>query len=196
MNLKAFSEGISTGSNYESFAGKVEKVIAPKGIQRPQSIKNAVIYLRKVLAGKEIPDQVTAARKAINDYMKKTIWTDEFLKKYGKVKRAEEGKFFSKVFTTKYPTKKALTAVEKIATSGLAKEKAAVDILKVVKAENKSLMKSLTKAAAKNLLPKIVGLLGLGLVGVELYKRVQGLISKEAGKEFGEFYHKDVGWYS
>ena len=195
MNLKAFSEGISTGSNYDSYAGEVKKVFLPKGIKRPQSIDNAVIYLRKVLEGKEIPDQVTMARKEIKDYMQKTVWTDEFLAKYGPAKRTQEGKFFSKVFTTRYPTKKALTAVEKITKSVKTKEKAAVDILKVVKAENKSLMKSLTKAAAKNLLPKIVGLLGLGLVGVELYKRVQGLISKEAGEEFGEFYHKDVGWY-
>ena len=196
MNLKAFSEGISTGNDYQSYAGEVKKVIAPKGIQRPQSVKNAVIYLRKVFEGKEIPDQVTAARKEIKNYMKKTVWTDEFLKKHGAAKRTQEGKFFSKVFTTKYPTKKILNAVEKIAASVKTKEEKAVGILKVIKAQSASLKKALTKAHTGALLKKIVPLLGLGLVGVELYKRVQGLISKEAGEEFGEFYHKDVGWYS
>ena len=194
MNLKAFSEGISTGSSYDSYAGKVEKVIAPK-IKRPATVEEAIKQLRNVLKGKVGPENVPKMKQIVKAWHQ-TVWSKKFLERVKKTSiRDQEQKFINTVLRTQYPTKKALTTVEKIAASGLAKEKAAVDILKVVKAENKSLMKSLTKAAAKNLLPKIVGLLGLGLVGVELYKRVQGLISKEAGAEFGEFYHKDVGWY-
>ena len=195
MSLKAFSEGISCGNSYESYAGKVEKVIAPK-IKRPAAVEEAIKKLRNVLKGKVGPENVSQMKQIVKAWHR-TVWSKKFLERVKKTSiRDQEHKFINTVLRTKYPSSKLLTKVEKIAASGVAKEKAAVDILKVVKAENKSLMKSLTKAAAKNLLPKIVGLLGLSLVGVELYKRIQGLISKEAGEEFGEFYHKDVGWYS
>ena len=192
--LKTFSEGISTGSNYESFAGEVKKVIAPK-IKRPAAINNAVKYLRAVLKGEASPEHVKDIKKVIYDYRKK-VWTSkEFLEKHGQKIRADEGKFFNKVYATKYPSVKLVTTVEKITKSGKTKEKIAAEILKTVKAGNKSLARYMTKAKVVQLLPGVIKLLGLGLIGVALYKRVMGEISKEVKDEFGEYYHPSVGWY-
>jgi len=192
--LKPFSESISTGggSRYQSYAGKVTGA----NIKRPAAVEEAIKYLRNVLRGKESPAKVTAKRKIVAAWHKK-VWSKDFLTRVKKVSiRDQEHKFINTVLRTKYPSTKILTKVEKIAKSAKTVETRAADILKVIKAENKSLFKAMTKAAAGNLLKKIVPLLGLGLVGVDLYKRVQALVSKEAGAEFGEYYHKDVGWYS
>ena len=156
--LRAFSETINTGQ--DSFA-KPQKIVGAR-IKRPKEVEQAIEYLRGVLRGKTGPEKVAESRKILTAWHKK-IWSKEFLTRVKKTAiRDQEHKFINTILRTKFPSTKLLTTVEKIAVSKVAKEKAAVDILKVVKAENKSLMKSLTKAAAKNLLPKIVGLLGLG----------------------------------
>ena len=77
--LKTFSEGISTGSNYESFAGKVEKVVGAK-INRPAAVEEAIKQLRNVLKGKVGPENVSQMKQIVKAWHK-TIWSKKFLER-------------------------------------------------------------------------------------------------------------------
>jgi len=212
MELKPFSETISTGLDIHSEEivnqDVFEKPPAATAIKRPDSVERAIEYLRKVYAGKEAPEKVLKARQVVQEWLK-TVWKKGFLERVkDPAVRETESKYLNLVLNSSksLPSPQAaaqtVVKVEKVLGEVVSPGQKAENILKAVAGESKSLQKYLTKATMKKLLPKIIPLLGAGLVVATLINKVRELIGEDQPEEFletrmqhGENYHPDRGWY-
>ena len=208
--MKTFSEGIP--GNIQDYSEKLEdfatinfeKMKVVKGKrgpmkQRPEVVEKAIEELRQVMRGEKT--FAVDRRKAILNEYYKTIQLQRSKTKDIAIRRILEAEkdYLKRILKTDFTAvapvmKKTASTVKKVEKEAISDTTKAEKILNTVAAESKTLQRSLTKKTIQKLIPKIIPLLGAGLLVLDLANRVKELL-REKPEQFGEFYHRDVGWY-
>jgi len=192
--IKPFSEDISYGrEEFGAGARLVEQLEKKSLVKIPKTLVPATpIHAKDLLkiisrGGTEVQLPVRGGWISYPISQEYFNHAKSILKNAIKTASPSDKATYEKFLKVKYPEAKMANAIKIIASDA------------VFTTAKKEGIKLTAKSVGKYLI-KVAPWIAAGVVGKQLYDRIKDLITKDSKSEsnhipFGEFYHKDKGWY-